>query len=183
MSGPESGKSLRSQVTLLICDAAGKVQAVSSGNSAYKLARPEAAQKHFSEVFGRDSQLTDWLTEQFSIARKDAEHYAESRVRNGSGEVMVKLESLRRDSELYGFAVYISSIEEAARPALGEGDAIVTRQQWHDIKNHLGGLKLYATFLKRKLPAGDDQQTVEKMLSGIDGLIDHLAKIRRGEAQ
>jgi hypothetical protein len=182
MSGPELSQSPRSNVTLLVCDAAGKVQAVSSNSSAVNFAQPETTQKHFSEVFGRDSQLTHWLTEQIGLARKRGEHYAESTVQNGSCELTVRLESLRRDSELYGFAVYISS-PAAGGPALGEGDAIVTRQQWHDIKNHLGGLKLYATFLKRKLPAGDDQQTVEKMLSGIDGLIDHLAKIRRGEAK
>jgi len=59
----------------------------------------------------------------------------------------------------------------------------VTRQQWHDIKNQLGGLKLYATFLNRKLPLTEDRQTVERMLNGINVLIEHLAKIRRGELQ
>lgn len=42
----------------------------------------------------------------------------------------------------------------------------------HDLKNHLNGLKLYATFIKRRLektdrPA-DELETVDKLMAGID---------------
>ena len=66
---------------------------------------------------------------------------------------------------------------------LEEGDAVVTRWQWHEIKNHIGALKLYTTFLSRKLLEGDEGQTIEKILKGINALIDFLARIRRGESK
>lgn len=179
-----SDRACSQETTLLLCDAAGRVQAVSSGTKNQAMFGASARQKHFAEVFGPDSNLTLWLTDHINEGRKRGEYFAESRVENGKSHLHVKVESLRNESELYGFAVYLSGDEHDRAPlALDEGDAIVTRQQWHDIKNHLGGLKLYATFLKRKLGAGDDQQIVEKMLHGIDVLIEHLAKIRRGEAQ
>src|SRR5882724_5167611 len=42
----------------------------------------------------------------------------------------------------------------------------------HDLKNHLNGLKLYATFLRKRLekderPA-DELETVNKLISGLD---------------
>lgn len=157
---------------------------MSSGAKSQEMFGGSARQKHFAEVFGPDSNLTLWLTDHINEGRKRGDYFAESKLYNGDSHLHVKVESLRNDSELYGFAVYLCGAEHNGAPlALDEGDAVVTRQQWHDIKNHLGGLKLYATFLKRKLGAGDDQQIVEKMLHGIDVLIEHLAKIRRGEAQ
>lgn len=42
----------------------------------------------------------------------------------------------------------------------------------HDLKNHLNGLKLYATFLKRRIEKGDrpadELETVDKLMAGID---------------
>ncbi len=179
-----SERACAQETTLLLCDAAGRVQAVSSGANDEAIFSASARHKHFAEVFGPDSNLTLWLTDHINEGRKRGAYIAESRLENGDSQLHVRVESLRNDDELYGFAVYLSGGEQDHAPlALDEGDAIVTRQQWHDIKNHLGGLKLYATFLKRKLGAGDDQQIVEKMLHGIDVLIEHLAKIRRGEAQ
>jgi hypothetical protein len=134
----EAEKVKLSATTLVVCDAGGRVLAVSSGAAASGLFGSGAVQKHFAEIFGTDSAITSWLTKHLS---------------------------------------------EARRRAICEGDAIVTRQQWHDIKNHLGGLKLYATYLKRKLPEGEDQEISGKILTGVDALIDKLAKIRRGETQ
>jgi len=116
--------------------------------------------------------------------RRKGDYYVESHLENGSNPVLIRLESLKCDEELFGFALTL--MPDAARlmpSALQEGDAVVYRKQWHEIKNHIGALKLYATFLTKKMQDGDERQTVEKMLNGINGLIDYLAKIRRGEAQ
>lgn len=166
--------------TLMICDAAGRLSAVSAASTDAVCVRAGADQKHFAEVFGRDSSITRWITEHMGEARKREDYIAQASVENGSSLLTLKLETLKCGGELYGFALHL--LPKAAGSdnlTLNEGDAVVTRQQWHDIKNHLGGLKLYATFLKRKLPAGDDQQTVEKMLKGVDVLIDLLARFRR----
>jgi len=178
-----SGQLHLKAATLLVCDAAGRVQAVSSGSRTPAFGA-DAVQKHYAEVFGMGSNITVWLTEHFERARKQGFYSAESNIQNGLAPLSVKLETLKSDGELYGFAVHLIPIGSRKEvPTLNEGDAIVTRQEWHDVKNHLGGLKLYATFLKRKLALGEDQQIVEKMLKGIDVLIEHLAKIRRGESQ
>jgi hypothetical protein len=169
--------------TLLVCDAAGRVQAVSSGAAAPTIGA-DAVQKHYAEVFGRDSNITKWLTDQLEAARKHGDYLAESNIQNGDAPLSVRLESLKTGDELYGFAVYLNpECLKAPCLTLQEGDTVVTRQEWHDVKNHLGGLKLYATFLRRKLVLEEDQRIVEKMLQGIDVLIEHLAKIRRGESQ
>jgi len=159
------------------------VQAVSSGMPAPTIGA-DAVQKHFTEIFGRDSNITKWLTEQLEAARKQGDYSAESHIQDSEALVSVRVESLKTGAELYGFAVYLNPHGAKNQClTLEEGDAVVTRQEWHDVKNHLGGLKLYATFLKRKLALEEDQQIVEKMLQGIDVLIEHLAKIRRGESQ
>jgi signal transduction histidine kinase len=42
----------------------------------------------------------------------------------------------------------------------------------HDLKNQLNGLKLYATFLRRRIEKserpGDEQETIAKLISGLD---------------
>ena len=42
----------------------------------------------------------------------------------------------------------------------------------HDLRNHLNGLKLYATFLKRRMEKGDrpvdELETVNKLIDGLD---------------
>jgi nitrogen fixation/metabolism regulation signal transduction histidine kinase len=59
----------------------------------------------------------------------------------------------------------------------------VARKTWHDIQNQLGGLKLYATFLKKKLGTADDQvrETAEKIVMGVDAVSQSIANARRGE--
>jgi nitrogen-specific signal transduction histidine kinase len=171
-------------VTLVICDAAGRVQAVTSNASKDVISCSPIKHKHFAEVFGQDSEITRWLTYHMNEARRQGEYYNESQLENGSNPSIIKLESLKCDEEFYGFVLTISPL--VARDNGDnheEGDAVIYRKQWHEIKNHIGALKLYATFLTKKLPEGDERQAVEKMLSGINTLIEYLARIRRGEAQ
>jgi signal transduction histidine kinase len=51
----------------------------------------------------------------------------------------------------------------------------------HDLKNQLNGLKLYATFLRRRIEKGDrpadEQETVLKLISGLDRAASHLSMI------
>ena len=51
----------------------------------------------------------------------------------------------------------------------------------HDLKNQLNGLKLYATFLRRRIEKGDrpedEQQTIVKLISGLDRAANDLSTI------
>ena len=53
----------------------------------------------------------------------------------------------------------------------------------HDLKNQLNGLKLYATFLRRRIEKsdrpGDEQETVVKLIGGLDRAAEDLATIVR----
>lgn len=170
--------------TLVVCDAGGKVLAVSANASPEIISCSPVVQQHFSEVFGENSAVTQWLTGHLPQARRASDYFAEAQVENGHRMLQVRLENLMCDQELYGFAL---TLAPAAAPGpadhLEEGDAVVYRKQWHEIKNFIGAMKLYATFLTKKLPEGDERQTVEKMLNGINNLIDYLARIRRGESK
>ncbi len=168
---------------LLVCDSTGKVEAVTS-NSAGEPLGPSFAHRDFGEIFGPRSTINRWFKERIREARERDGYVAETRLENGNGALLVRLESLRSDRGLYGFALQLSplTVSEAA-PALREGDSIVARRQWHEIKNHIGALKLYATFLKRKMPEGDERRIVEKIFTGVNALISYLDRIRRGGLQ
>src|SRR4030095_3840228 len=51
----------------------------------------------------------------------------------------------------------------------------------HDLKNQLNGLKLYATFLRRRIEKserpGDEQETIAKLIQGLDRTADDLSTI------
>ena len=53
----------------------------------------------------------------------------------------------------------------------------------HDLKNQLNGLKLYATFLRRRIEKterpGDEQETISKLISGLDRAAEDLSAIVR----
>jgi len=53
----------------------------------------------------------------------------------------------------------------------------------HDLKNQLNGLKLYATFLRRRIEKserpGDEQETVSKLINGLDRAAEDLSTIVR----
>src|SRR4029434_7672790 len=134
----EAGKPKLDSTTLVVCDAGGRVLAVSSGAAANGLFSTGPAQQHFAEVFGIDSTITSWLTEHLSEARKRGDYYAEASLGDNSG-VFGCVETLMRDGEILGYAVhFIPEGAKGARRAVCEGDAVVTRQQWHDVKNNLG---------------------------------------------
>jgi hypothetical protein len=173
-----------SDVTLVVCDAAGRLLAVSANAPKEIIACSPVAHQHFAEIFGESSAITRWLTDHLGQARREGDYFVESQVETGEGLLYVRLESLMCDQELYGFALTLSPVvAPTTGERLEEGDSVVYRKQWHEIKNYIGAMKLYATFLTRKLPEGDERQTIEKMLNGINSLIDYLARIRRGESK
>jgi signal transduction histidine kinase len=53
----------------------------------------------------------------------------------------------------------------------------------HYLKNQLNGLKLYATFLRRRIEKGerpsDEQETISKLINGLDRAADDLSTIVR----
>src|SRR5436189_4156477 len=53
----------------------------------------------------------------------------------------------------------------------------------HDLKNQLNGLKLYATFLRRRIEKNerpeDEQETVRKLIGGLDRAAEDLSLIVR----
>ena len=134
---------------------------------------------HFTVLFGGKSEISEWLSEQIAVGAEQGEFCAENEFAIGESKVHFRLETLRSDGSLTGFLILVSD----GQPLVPEGAALVQRQQWHDIKNMVGGLKLYASYLLRKLPESEDREIIVKMAKGIDSLIDRLDSIRRGEAK
>jgi hypothetical protein len=178
----------------LICNAEGNLLAAAVGATETLLPLLAAGDRtddcvcNLSELLGQDSELTQWLAEQFSEAAKADSHIAESLVVWRQRRVQVKFDCLLYAGHVFGYAIQISDSNHSNlaglfKPAPSDGDTVVTRQQWHEIKNHLGGLKLYATFLRRKIAGDENQVVVEKLLKGINGFIDHLARIRKGDSK
>jgi light-regulated signal transduction histidine kinase (bacteriophytochrome) len=75
---------------------------------------------------------------------------------------------------------FTSSSEEVDRlQDLGRASVQIV----HDLKNQLNGLKLYATFLRRRIEKserpGDEQETIAKLINGLDRAADDLSTLVR----
>lgn len=180
-ANPRAGNS----AMLVVCDAAGKVQAVTS-RSGRDIRPAKAGEDGFAQLFGFNSAVNEWFLERINEARESADYSAEANLDLDGGDthVFVRVDTLRCDNEHYRLALQFCPSEAPLEvQKLGDGDSIVTRKEWHEIKNHIGALRLYATFLKRRMPEGDDRQIVEKVLQGVNVLIGYLDRVRRGEPQ
>lgn len=174
-----------SNAMLLVCDAAGKVQAVTS-KSGMDIRPAKPGEDDFAHFFGVSSAVNQWFLERMQEARESADYSAEANLdlEDGGTHVFVRVDSLRCDNEHYRFALQFCPAEAPLEvQKLGDGDSIVSRKQWHEIKNHIGALRLYATFLKRRMPEGDEREIVEKVLQGVNALIGYLDRVRRGDPQ
>src|SRR5690349_11014552 len=139
-----------SDVMLILCDPAGKILAVSTSAPKEIVPCSPAAHQHYSEIFGEGAAITDWLTHHIGQARRQSDYFAETVLENGDRRLRVRLESLTCEQDLYGYALTLAPAKAtAASHALEEGDTVIYRKQWHEIKNHIGALKLYATFLNK----------------------------------
>jgi hypothetical protein len=167
---------------LFICDSTGKVQAVSSKAVGDTFPETSFLQRDVGELLGLGTSMNSWLEDRIQEARKHDEYFAETIVENGKRKLSVRLDVLNHDRELYGFALQVLPVQDGA-VGLRDGDSVVERKQWHEIKNHVGALKLYATFLKRKMADGDERRIVEKIFNGVNELIGYMDRIRRGDAK
>jgi|ERR1041384_4277624 len=172
---------------LFVCDAAGRVQATSSATSA-RMRRDDAGESDLAQFLGQDSIVIQWFLERIQEASDSADYSAEANLdlEDGARHVFVRLDRLDCDNECYRFALQLCPTDpgpELPLQKLEDGDSIVTRKEWHEIKNHIGALRLYATFLKRRMPEGDEREIVDKVLQGVNALIGYLDRIRRGGPQ
>jgi nitrogen-specific signal transduction histidine kinase len=173
----------RNNAMLLLCDAAGKVQAITGKESGSINAGEENDVAHF---FGFNSVVNQWFLERLAEAQELPDYSAEANLdlEDGDTHVFVRVDSLKCQNEHYRFVLQLCPSEpELSVQKLRDGDSIVTRRQWHEIKNHIGALRLYVTFLKRRMSEGDDRQIVDKVLQGVNALIGYLDRIRRGDPQ
>ena len=165
-------------VAILICDADGRVRSASRGaGAAFGDAHVEAG-LHVGEALASSPKLRDWVATAIDKAAAG----------DGDGDSCVLLEDVGEALEVFvvpladpggdAFAVVASRTAAA-----GQRPDEVSQKTWHDIKNQLGGLKLYATFLKKKL--GDEEGTISetagRIVSGIDAVVRSIAEARRGE--
>lgn len=184
MNSKNGGHIHINRAMLFVCDPAGKIQAVSAGAADEAAPGISLVHRDCAEIFGAGSAIDRWFREQMREARRHDDYRAETELENGDGPVTVRLESLTGDHQLFGFALqFVPVAHPDEANALRDGDSIVERKQWHEIKNHIGALKLYATFLKRKMPESDERRIVEKIFNGVNSLIGYLDKIRRGDPQ
>lgn len=166
---------------LLVCNPEGKVQAITSSHTSDGLSTSNISDRDFGEFFGQGSAANRWFAARMQEARSQNGYRVEASLENGDGYILVRLESLTRDGELYGFVLQSLPLDGVNTScSANDGDSVVTRRQWHEIKNHVGALKLYATFLKRKMPEGDERKIVEKIFGGVNALIGYLDRVRRG---
>ena len=184
MHSHKAGRVHINKAMLMVCDLAGKVQAVTSNAADEEILGPSFEQREFGEIFGRSSTINRWFSARITEAKGKDEYVAETQLEDGDGPLLVRLESLKSDHKPYGFALQLMPLSNGEKPcSLHEGDSIVARRQWHEIKNYVGALKLYATFLKRKMPEGDERSIIEKIFNGVNDLIGYMDRIRRGGPQ
>src|SRR5215510_10464632 len=102
-----AGHTQISKAMLVVCDAAGKVQAITSREANDTFPGGSSVERDFAEVFGRGSSIDRSIIERVREARVQEEYSAEARLENGHGQLFIRLESLNRDVQLYGFAVQL----------------------------------------------------------------------------
>ena len=183
-ANPRSG----SNAMLLLCDQTGKVQAITgrAEATAGSVNAEESEENDFAHFFGLNSVVNQWFLERIAEAGETPDYSAEANLdlEDGATHVFVRVDTLKSQNEHYRFVLQLCPSEpELSVHKLKDGDSIVTRRQWHEIKNHIGALRLYVTFLKRRMADGDEREIVDKVLQGVNALIGYLDRIRRGDPQ
>jgi hypothetical protein len=127
-------------------------------------------------VFGHVPGLRDWLSAAIA-SRADASF-------NGESFCLTFLPMNVQDSSApEGAYTSFYLIASRSTPPAGMNTERVRRLQ-HDIKNQLGGLKLYTNFLKKRL--ADDTELIEiidKMNNIVGAITQQVAQIRQEEGQ
>lgn len=129
------------------------------------------------DLFAASPELRVWVQ---SAADGALEHGGSDDcvVTNAGAPAAVRVEPLGGAGA--GFVLVATPAEP---PAID--DDRISQKAWHDIKNQLGGLKLYATFLKMRIGDTDElaRETAQKIVGGVDSVVEAIARVRSGEGQ
>jgi nitrogen-specific signal transduction histidine kinase len=160
--------------TVIVFDADGLVRSATSGAAALLGSGELRSGASLDDAFAGAPTLRQWIA--LAADRARASGAGDSCVLLGDGGPAVQV-CLAPIAGGDGFALVASPSEPPSVDAES-----VSQRAWHDIKNQLGGLKLYATFLKMRLGAQDElvRETSEKIVSGIDAIVRSIAEVRRG---
>lgn len=159
---------------VIMCDPDGRVRSATPGAGGVLGVAEPAVGALLEEALGASPALQQWVTAAAEGARAGSAGDACAVVDGADAPLALWLGPVVGDGA--GF-VLVASPSEPPAPA---ADA-VTQQAWHDIKNHLGGLKLYATFLRMKLTGHDEvvRETAGKIVVGVDAVVAAIAEARR----
>ena len=157
---------------VIMFDADGRVRFASSGAGARLGLADLREGASLDDAFGGDATLRQWVGVAADRAREAGA--SGSCVRPGDAPIQFCVAPIATG----GFAVVAADAE----PPAVDGERI-SQRAWHDIKNQLGGLKLFATFLKMKVGNQDEQirEATEKIVTAIDAIVKSIAEVRRGE--
>ncbi len=160
--------------TVVLFDAEGRVRTATSGAGALLGGAHLEPGVSVAEAFGATPELQQWVAITADRVRTTGD--GDSCVVGDGNGAKLQVCVLPTDGG-DGFALAAAPSEP---PALDGAE--VSQRAWHDIKNQLGGLKLYATFLKMKLGKEDDlvRETSEKIVKGIDAIVVSIAELRSG---
>jgi hypothetical protein len=160
---------MQGPITVIICDADGRVLSASGGQGVAAV----------GESLAGSPKMREWVEVALERVREDG--VADTCVVLEDDGVALDVAVVPLDGPDGAAFAVVASRADVAAVAPHE----VSQKAWHDIKNQLGGLKLYATFLRRRF-VGDDElahETVGKIVSGIDAVVNAIAAARRGEEE
>ncbi len=155
-------------------------QNVLAANSAWRALADGAGEPagSFAAGAGQIPGLAEW------IAKSEGEE-AQAEFQSGKGAVTARLVRLQGEQP---HRLLIIENRPATAASAGQAESGTEEDAYgrlrHDIKNRIGGLKLYTTFLKRKLgDQADLLDVVGKMLNSLDQMTVEVNKIRRLEGE
>jgi nitrogen fixation/metabolism regulation signal transduction histidine kinase len=159
--------------TVIVFDDEGRVRSATPGAGAL-LGPPEPrVGATLDDTLAAVPRLHEWVA--VAVDRARGEGVGDSCVDlDAPSPVEIRIAPVSGDAA--GFVLVASPAEPPAPAPDG-----VTQRAWHDIKNQLGGLKLYATFLRMKLGGQDEQirETAGKIVAGVDAVVVAIADARR----
>ncbi len=165
-------------IQVVVVDAAGTVRFASQGASTTFGAGGLRPGADVDDAFRGTGELGAWISEASHRARETG---TGDRCFVQAGDDGAGVDFALTPTSDDGAFVVVASMSEPEPVEI----ATVSQRAWHDIKNQLGGLKLYATFLKIKLGGEDDmvRETTAKIVGGIDAIVHSIAEARRGIVQ
>jgi len=176
----------RASVTVIACDAAGRINSV--GGEIEKFTQdfsisPQLLGRQCADVFKEIPQLTDWLESEMRSRESAINASQQLSLASGQGLLQAHLLSLKSDGQQGGFILLLiaqlDSPQKSEQPNSSCSSTLLSQRLRHDLKNQLGGMKLYATFLKRRLSHDAALvEPVEKIIAGIDALTAQISQMR-----